>query len=689
MLLKALHLRNIRSYVDERIEFPDGMTLLAGDIGSGKSTILLALEFALFGIQRGELSGAALLRHGARHGEVALTLEISGVEMRITRSLKRGPNNVSQETGSLVVDGVTTEATAQELKAKVLALLNYPSALLTKGKRPLWRYTVYTPQEEMKAIIYEGADDRIDTLRKLFDIDKYKRVENNAANLIRGMRKEETDLSARIDELGKTATDAKETRARLAELSEKRKGLSATLKAEQEKLAAQQATLERLDKERFAIEELRKRMAVAKNQLDNTLERQAEVRQDQKTVDEQIRETGRRLAPADADEALLATVGKKLDEHEARIRAKEAEFLTKETEQRAIIKRAEAVMESVQALTHCPTCRQDVDDEHKNSIRQEEERRIGQAEERLAHLASLKPELEKKRAKLDEKRAELRQKQGLVAANKEKLKTLEGLKRRRESMEQLLTQLKGHEQGHRTSYENAKKGLAEKEGVDEQEHAALKKRYETQRTAVERLRVSEAELKKEREGVERELARIEARKQERARYERELRAVQRRLAWVSKHLLNVSRAVERAMFTSIYGLFNEYFKEWFATLMEDETLSVRLDAGFTPVIVQDGYETSIDHLSGGEKTSIALAYRLSLNKAINEFLSHINTKDLLVLDEPTDGFSSEQLDRVRDVLEQLKLKQVLIVSHEAQMEGYVDHVIRIEKTGHESRIVGL
>jgi exonuclease SbcC len=120
--------------------------------------------------------------------------------------------------------------------------------------------------------------------------------------------------------------------------------------------------------------------------------------------------------------------------------------------------------------------------------------------------------------------------------------------------------------------------------------------------------------------------------------------------------------------------------------MEDETLAVRLDAEFTPVIIQDGYETAIEHLSGGEKTSVALAYRLALNKAVNDFLTAINTRDLLILDEPTDGFSSEQLDRVREVLDQLRLRQVIIVSHEAQMEGYVDHVLRVQKQGHESRV---
>ena len=64
MLLQQLRLQNIRSYLDETIEFPEGTTLLSGDIGSGKSTILLAIEFALFGSSRPELPAESLLRKG-------------------------------------------------------------------------------------------------------------------------------------------------------------------------------------------------------------------------------------------------------------------------------------------------------------------------------------------------------------------------------------------------------------------------------------------------------------------------------------------------------------------------------------------------------------------------------------------------------------------------------------------------
>ncbi len=115
-------------------------------------------------------------------------------------------------------------------------------------------------------------------------------------------------------------------------------------------------------------------------------------------------------------------------------------------------------------------------------------------------------------------------------------------------------------------------------------------------------------------------------------------------------------------------------------------MSVRLNEEFTPIIEQNGYELLFENMSGGERTSCALAYRLALNKSINDLITTIKTRDLIILDEPTDGFSSEQLERVRDVITQLNIKQIIIVSHEAKIESFADSVIRITKENHASAI---
>ena len=75
MRLKKIILENIRSYEYQEIEFGEGSILLSGDIGSGKTSILLGIEFALFGLQPGQ-RGSSLLRNQAQEGRIILELKL-------------------------------------------------------------------------------------------------------------------------------------------------------------------------------------------------------------------------------------------------------------------------------------------------------------------------------------------------------------------------------------------------------------------------------------------------------------------------------------------------------------------------------------------------------------------------------------------------------------------------------------
>ena len=122
-------------------------------------------------------------------------------------------------------------------------------------------------------------------------------------------------------------------------------------------------------------------------------------------------------------------------------------------------------------------------------------------------------------------------------------------------------------------------------------------------------------------------------------------------------------------------------------LIEDELLNVRIDDDFAPIIEQEGYEAEYENLSGGESASVALAYRLALNKVVNTLIEEIKLNDIIILDEPTDGFSHDQLDKIRDIITELNIPQTIIVSHEPKVESYVENVIRIHKKAGISRVL--
>src|SRR3990167_3596322 len=198
MRLKKITLNNIRSYESQEINFPEGSTLLSGDIGSGKTSILLGIEFALFGLQPGQ-RGGALLRNGENEGSVILHLDLDGKEIVIERKLKRG-KTVSQDYSSIIIDGEKREMSVTEMKDKVLEILNYPREF-SKKQNILYKFTVYTPQEEMKQIILEDPETRINALRHVFGIDKYKTVIENANIISSKLRRSERLKEGQIENL--------------------------------------------------------------------------------------------------------------------------------------------------------------------------------------------------------------------------------------------------------------------------------------------------------------------------------------------------------------------------------------------------------------------------------------------------------------------------------------------------------
>jgi len=168
---------------------------------------------------------------------------------------------------------------------------------------------------------------------------------------------------------------------------------------------------------------------------------------------------------------------------------------------------------------------------------------------------------------------------------------------------------------------------------------------------------------------------------------KELAYVNELVDWLSGNFISMIQFTERNIMIRLREEFSEIFNKWFSVLVS-ETLRARLDEDFTPVIEQQGFEIDYAYLSGGERTAVALAYRLALNQVINSLLSRIKTKDIVILDEPTDGFSEQQLDKMRDVLQQLKVRQLILVSHEAKIESFVEKIIKFRKEDGVTKVEG-
>ncbi len=199
--------------------------------------------------------------------------------------------------------------------------------------------------------------------------------------------------------------------------------------------------------------------------------------------------------------------------------------------------------------------------------------------------------------------------------------------------------------------------------------------------AAERSRLAEVEvvarLSERVEEAGRRRQRAEAAAAERERLTAVAESVESKSTWLVTRFHDAVLDMEKRVLEKAQAEFAETFRTYFAALMDDPDLVAVTDPAFTPAAEIRGVETPAEALSGGERTSLALAYRLALSRVVRS-LGQLRLETLM-LDEPTDGFSPEQVQSMGELLDRLALPQVILVSHERELEAIADRVVVVEK----------
>ncbi len=681
MELISLSLENIRSYTKQRINFKKGITVLSGDIGSGKTTVLLAIEFALFGIIKGELNGDALLRHGSTNGEIELNFLIESNEITIKRTLKKTKKGIVQSNGELTINHVTETLTPSELKYRVMKLLGYPEAIINKKPTMIYNFSVYTPQESMKKILSESNENRLEIIRKIFGLDKYKTIQNNIELYLKELRSrirttnidsnEIISLNKKIQEQIKyIQTQEKELEKATKEINNltkefKTKEDSLTLL---EKKSNQQSILkQRITKLITLINNQKNRITILNNKLNK--------------LNIEIQETTILKTNESIDECKdkLTLIEQEIDKWEKT----KQEMNRKKTIIETKISDSKNLINSIKTLQTCPTCKQNVSETHKLQINTTETKKINELKEKLQIAETNIEKINLKLHKLKTQKNELNNKLNQIKINIVKLKALKDKEELKKELENEKIQL--IQEIHKLEPELNKL----KQQIDEE----LLLKINTSKTELNQLRqklnLKKIEKTKTQKDIEFEKQKLNELKDKQKELETELNKIKKYKKihlWLENEFLNLISNLETNMFIKIFNEFNQYFNEWFNLLINDSSLYAQLDNSFNPIIIQNGYETSWTFLSGGEKTSVALAYRLALNKVINNYINTIKTTDLIILDEPSDGFSGEQIDKLKEVIILLRINQIIIVTHEPKLESFANNIIKVKKINNSSQI---
>jgi DNA repair protein SbcC/Rad50 len=252
-----------------RVDFADAdFFALVGPTGSGKSTVIDAMTFALYGSvprwgRKGMVSLA--LAPTIARGTVKLVFEVEDQRFVVARELRRSGGQVSQRAASLerLLDprGLAEPGELTEVLAKDLTGVTDTVERLLGLSYEDFCQCVVLPQGQFANFLHAKASDRQEILLRLLGAERYRQMMMRANQLASAAAQRADTLTETLATLA-DATPEAEGAARAAEkimvsLSERVEAARPQIQAADTEFAAAEAELARLEEERTALAAVR------------------------------------------------------------------------------------------------------------------------------------------------------------------------------------------------------------------------------------------------------------------------------------------------------------------------------------------------------------------------------------------------------------------------------------------------
>ncbi|MDD5418007.1 MAG: SMC family ATPase [Candidatus Nanoarchaeia archaeon] len=661
MKLKKIRLENIRSHEVTEIDFNNGVTVFTGRTGAGKSTVLMAVEYGLFGGSC-SMSNNMLLKRAASEGAIILDFEHMGEEYSILRGLKRTKSGVNTDVDRISIsknqEKLPILNRVSDLNEKICEIIGYSSSSRAKE---LFEVTSYTRQDEIRKLIDMKPETRQEYVDNILQLSKYKKTWENLKPIIRKFESETERLNGIIEssesfgeELEKIKSDYEDIKKNYNESLEKHSTVLQLSNEHALKVKARLSAIAELEKSNNTYNEL---TGILRMSLKNCTDFSNETVFIKSEIE-------------DLKKILKSVPENTEDKYETRGKLN-LTIENMKTETARVNEELSKLRKNI-GLAVCPLCRQNIPE---------------------SHFANLEKEYIKRLTEIMDKRKELR----------EKLETIENEIKRIESSKEISEKLRRREM-QKQEKEELINELNDKIKTTKTQLTQLEcevRKYRDVREEVENLRIEERDILEEKASLAREIEFMKKRLDEinndiKTREERitQLEKTKQRLekfeslvdmlTKLREDIRNI-REVVRAKFLQD---FRHHFQNKFEDIRRSETeYYVDIKTNYEPfAFTKKGEEVPIEAMSGGEKTSVALAYRLALSDIAAQ-MEGVNPSEMLILDEPTVGFDKEDIKILPDMLRNIRsIPQIIIVSHEDELKNAADFNYSVEKSSGVSKI---
>lgn len=232
------------------------LACISGQNGAGKSSLLDAFTWSLFGEARGKSSDIINLNTDVKAAEVALTFQHEGNIYRVQRTL---PRNKSTVLEFQIKNGEEwkplTEKTTRETQSRIESTLRLDYETFVNAS--------FFLQGKADQFTQQNATKRKDVLSNILGLEAWEEYKNRTAERRKVIERDVDEIEGRIAEIDAELGEEETRKARLAELE-------TTLKQLTSVRAAQESVLENMRKNAALLNEQRKLTSTLRAGLDRS-----------------------------------------------------------------------------------------------------------------------------------------------------------------------------------------------------------------------------------------------------------------------------------------------------------------------------------------------------------------------------------------------------------------------------------